>query len=156
MSFVFPKGGRTFFKAIEAPRDGAKKFLMFDAFYCCLLAGFDARRLGVEGDLESDVFLNGYPEDYKGQADIIAGLLIDAELDLKAIDSDDKTSIEHEMIKLINPTSATRLSDDGSQLLNLYAAHGFKLLQDYMMPPATVEEFLVAFHGYWHQESAAA
>jgi hypothetical protein len=91
-----------------------------------------------------------------GQADIMAGLLFDGELDRKAIDSDDKTSIEHEMIKLINPTSATRLSDDGSQLLNLYAAHGFKLLQDYMMPPATVEEFLVAFHGYWHQESAAA
>jgi len=156
MSFVFPRGGRTFFKAIEAPRDGAKKFLMFDAFYCCLLAGLDARRIGDNQDLESDVFINGYPEDYKGQADIIAGLWIDAELDRKAIDPGDKISIEREMIKLINPTSASRLSDEGNELLNLYAAHGFKLTQDYMMPPATLEEFLVAFHSYWHKEVEAA
>lgn len=155
MSFLFPQGGRTFFKAIEAPRDGAKKFLMFDAFYCCLLVGLDARRLGVEDDLESDVFLNGYPEDYKVQADIIAGMLIDAELDRKDINPGDKNSIENEMIKLVNPTSATRLSEAGNELLNLYAAYGFKLLQDYMMPPATLEEFLVAFHDYWHKEPAA-
>ena len=155
MSFVFPKGGRAFFKAVEAPRDGAKKFLMFDAFYCCALIGLDARRVGSDDELEGEVFVNGYPEDFKGQADILAGLLIDAELDRKGIQPGDRASIEREMIKLINPTSATRLSEDGNKLLNQYAAHGFKLLRDHMMAPGTLEEFLVAFHGYWHKDAPA-
>ena len=156
MSFLMPHGGRAFIKHILAPGDGAKKFLMFDLYYCCLMAGLDARKLGAKEDLESEVFLNGYPEDYKSQADIVAGLLIDAELDRKAIEPENKTSIEREMTKLVDPTSLTRLSVSGNDLLNLYAAHGFKLLQDYMMSPASLEEFLVAYHGFWHQEVAAA
>jgi hypothetical protein len=123
---------------------------MFDAYYCCLMAGLDARTVGSPEDLESDVFVNGYPDDFKGQADIIAGLLLDAELDRKGIEAEDKASIEREMVKLVDPTSLTRLNGEGNKLLNLYAAAGFALIQDKMMPPATVEEFLIAYHGYWH------
>ncbi|WP_316979539.1 hypothetical protein [Shumkonia mesophila] len=153
MSFVFPLGGRTFFKLVEAHRDGFTKFIMFDAYYCCLMAGLDVRKIGNDGDLEGDVFVNGYPDDYKDQADILAGLLIDAELDRKGIKADDKASIENEMIQLVNPTSATRLSENGNKLLNLYAAAGFKILQDRMMPPASLDEFIVAYHSYWHTGS---
>ena len=81
MSFVISQAGRTFFRGIIAP----PKFLMFDAYYCCLMAGLDARKIGSAEDLDSDPFLNGYPDDFKGQADIIAGLLIDAELDRQDI-----------------------------------------------------------------------
>jgi hypothetical protein len=120
------------------------------------MVGIDARKLGIKEDLESEVFLNGYPEDYKGQADIIAGLLIDAELDRKAIEPENKASIEREMTRLVNPTATTRLSDTGNDLLNLYAASGFKLIQDNMMAPASIEEFLVAYYQLWHREATAA
>lgn len=146
MSFVLSQSGRSFFRAIIAP----PKFLMFDAFYCCLMAGLNSRKVGSSDELDSDPFLNSYPDDFKGQGDIIAGLLIDAELDRKGINSGDRASIEREMVKLVDPTSATRLNGDGNKLLNLYAAAGFSILQDKMMPPSTIEEFLVAYHGYWH------
>ncbi len=149
MSFVLTQAGRSFFRAIIAP----PKFLMFDAYYCCLMAGFNARKVGIPEDLDIEPFINGYPDDFKSQADIIAGLLIDAELDRKAIGSEDKISIEKEMVKLVDPTSATRLNPDGNRLLNLYAAAGFALLQERMMPPSNVEEFLVAYHGFWHASS---
>jgi hypothetical protein len=146
MSFVLHQSGRTFFRGIIAP----PKFLMFDAYYCCLMAGLYARTVGSPQDLEPDVFVNGYPDDFKGQSDIIAGLLVDAELDRKGIRPEDRTSIEREMVKLVDPTSPTRLNGEGNKLLNLYSAAGFALIQDKMMPPATIEEFLIAYHGYWH------
>lgn len=150
MSFVFPLHARSFFQSIQSAREGASKFIMFDQYYCCLMVGLDARRLGSESDLEKEVFVNGYPEDYRAQADIMAGLLIDAELDRKAVRAEDKASIEREMVTLLDPASPTRLSALGNNLLNLYAAEGFKLIHDQMLPPATLEEFLVAYHEVWH------
>lgn len=151
MSFVISQAGRTFFRGIISP----PKFLMFDAYYCCLMAGLDARKIGAPEDLDSDPFLNGYPDDFKGQADIIAGLLIDAELDRKDIQAEDRASIEREMTRLIDPTSATRLNNDGNKLLNLYAAAGLAMIQDKIMPPSTIEEFLVAYHRFWHVDVEA-
>jgi len=152
MSFVLHQSGRTFFRGIIAP----PKFLMFDAYYCCLMAGLGARTVGSPENLEADVFLNGYPDDFKGQADIIAGLLLDAELDRKGIQPEDRASIEREMVKLVDPTSPTRLNGEGNKLLNLYAAAGFSLIQEKMMPPATVEEFLIAYHAFWHDPASTS
>jgi len=152
MSFVLSQAGRSFFRGIIAP----PKFLMFDAYYCCLMAGLNARKVGASDELDSDPFINSYPDDFKGQGDIIAGLLIDAELDRKGINAEDRTSIEREMVKLVDPTSATRLNSEGNKLLNLYAAAGFSILQDKMMPPSTIEEFLVAYHGFWHVDASNA
>jgi hypothetical protein len=150
MSFILSQAGRSFFRGIIAP----PKFLMFDAYYCCLMAGLNARQVGASEDLDSDPFINSYPDDFKGQGDIIAGLLIDAELDRKGISAEDRTSIEREMVKLVDPTSATRLNSEGNKLLNLYAAAGFTILQGKMMPPSTIEEFLVAYHGFWHVDAS--
>lgn len=152
MSFVFPKSARDFFRSIDKQREGPTKFIMFDQYYCCLMVGLDTRRIGTEDDLEGEVFLNAYPEDYRSQADIVAGLLIDSELERKGVASEDRASIEREMVRLLNPTSPTRLSEDGNNLLNLYAAEGFKLIQERIMPPAGLEEFLVAYHGFWHAD----
>jgi hypothetical protein len=149
VSFVFPRGARDFFKAVDKQREGPTKFIMFDQYYCCLMAGFDTRQLGDAEDLENEVFINAYPEDYRAQADIIAGLLIDAELDRRGIEPEDRASIEHEMIRLLDPASATRLNSEGNELLNLYAARGFKVIRERTMPPSGLAEFIVAYHNYW-------
>ena len=156
MSFIFPKHAREFFSSVDKQREGPTKFIMFDQYYCCLMVGLDSRHLGRDNELEGEVFVNAYPEDYRAQADIIAGLLVDAELERRDILPDDRASIEGEMVRLLNPTSPTRLSDEGTKLLNLYAAAGFRLVRDRMMPPASLEEFMVAYHGYWHSDGEPA
>ncbi len=151
MSFFFPRTARTYFKAIT---DGANelgtRFIMFDPFYCCLMLGLDQRKLGNPDDVEADAFINSYPDHYKPQADIIAGLLIDAELERKEIGVQDRASIEKLMVNLLDQTSATRLSTEGLRLLSQYAAGGFELIQERMVPPGSSSEFVVAYSGCWY------
>ncbi|RWO22201.1 hypothetical protein [Mesorhizobium sp.] len=158
MSFVLPANLRTFFgfdgarpfaRSSGPKREAAARFLMFDAYYCCLLLGLDARRLGDETNLESDKFIDGYPDSFKGQAELIAGLLVDAELGRLEIGPDDRDDIEREMVRLLDLTSVTRLSTAGDNLLNRYAVTGFDRLRDAMLPPDNLEDFLVGYHELW-------
>lgn len=154
MSFHLPVDARSFFKSLIGTRESsATRFLMFDAYYACLMIGLEARKLGAESEVESEIFVAEYPDAYASQSDIIAGLLIDAELERKGIDAADRTSVENEMINLLNPASATRLSAVGDKLLDLYAAHGIRQILDKMLPPSTVEDFLVGYRVFWAHES---
>jgi hypothetical protein len=158
MSFVLPanlrsffgfEGARAFSRSSDPRRDAAARFLMFDAYYCCLLLGLDSRRLGDDSKLEADKFIEAYPESFKGQAELIAGLLVDAELNRLEIDLEDRARIEKEMVRLLDLTSPTRLSADGDRLLNRYAVSGFERLRDSMVAPDNVDDFLVGYHALW-------
>jgi hypothetical protein len=160
VSFVLPANLRTFFgfegarafsRSTDPRRDAVARFLMFDAYYCCLLLGLDSRRLGDETKLEADKFIEAYPESFKGQAELIAGLLVDAELNRLEIDLEDRTRIEKEMVRLLDLTSSTRLSADGDRLLNRYAVSGFERLRDSMVAPDNVDDFLVGYHALWDE-----
>lgn len=154
MSFHLPVDARSFFKSLIGTRESsATRFLMFDAYYACLMVGLEARKLGGESEVESEVFVAEYPDAYASQSDIIAGLLIDAELERKGIDAGDRASVEDEMIKLLNPASATRLSAAGDKLLDLYAAYGVRQILDKMLPPASIEDFLVGYRAFWTSEA---
>ncbi len=164
MSFVLPanlrsffgfEGARPFSKLGGPKRESAARFLMFDAYYCCLLLGFDERRLGDETKLESDRFIDSYPEPFKGQAEVIAGLLVDAELSRLEVGPDDRNDIERVMVRLLDLTSATRLSPEGDHLLNRYAVSGFDKLREAMLPPDNLEDFLVGYYALWMLEDAS-
>lgn len=161
MSFVLPlnvrdffgfEGQKSFTRSTEPRRDAASRFLMFDAYYCCVLLGLDSRKLGDESKLEPDKFIDGYPEAFKGQAELMAGLLVDAELGRLQVPRDDRGRIEEEMVRLLDLTSATRLSEEGDKLLNRYAVNGFERLRDAMIQPDTLEEFLVGYHALWNSQ----
>ena len=137
------------FARTTAPGKEAVRFLMFDAFYCCLLVGLDMRRHGKAEQLEPGEFIKGYPEDYRSQAELIAGLLVDAELARQDIREDDGPAIEQEMVRLLDLRSSTRLSIEGDDYLNLYAAAGFEKLEERISPPDNLEDFMVAYHGVW-------
>jgi hypothetical protein len=165
MSFVLPSGVRQFFsfdgarpfsKTGGARRDAAPRFLMFDAYYCCLLLGLNEGRIGDETRLETDKFIEGYPDTYKGQAELIAGLLVDAELRRLQIGPDEREDIERQMVHLLDLTSPTRLSLNGDHLLNRYAVTGFDRLQDGMLPPDNLEDFLVGYHALWGESEPAS
>jgi len=93
MSFTLHNRARTWFGIQDqrgfartmdpATKESTPRFLMFDAFYSCLLLGLDGERHGRAEDLETDEFAKVYPEAYRGQAELIAGLLVDAELRLR-------------------------------------------------------------------------
>ena len=148
--FGFDEGGKAFSKSSGA---ASPRFQMFDAYYSCLLLGLDRGRHGRREDLEAKTFLalGGYPETHRGQAEVIAGLLVDAELRRQDILPDDRDSIEGEMVRLLDFRSATRLSGTGVELLDLYAAAGFDRLHGGMMRPDALEEFLVAYHRLWDE-----
>jgi hypothetical protein len=160
MSFILPTNVRTFFgfdgqrafaRARTPRRETSVRFLMFDAFYCCMLLGLDQAKLGDEGRLEPTNFIDGYPEPYKGQAELIAGLLVDAEIRRLEIQPDDREDIERQMVHLLDLSSPSRLSGDGDQLLNRYAVSGFDRLKAAMTECDNLEDFLVGYHRIWTQ-----
>lgn len=142
---------RTFARSRTAKRDTAGRFLMFDAYYCCMLLGLDQAKLGEENRLEPANFYTGYPEDYKGQVELIAGLLVDAEIRRLSIRPDDREDIERQMVRLLDLTSPSRLSNDGDHLLNLYAVSGFDRMRSAMTECDNLEDFLVGYHRIWEQ-----
>lgn len=156
--FQAPKDSRDYFRHLLKRSDGggARLDTLFDQYYLCLMVGLDRRVLGRDDELESDRFIERYPSDYQNQADVIAGLLINAELHRKDIHKEDRSTIEREMLTLLDHQSSTRLSDEGMQLLNRYAAAGFKAIRDEILPPQSLEEFLVFYHALWAEQSASA
>ena len=144
-----PKAARGFFRTITERTVSGSRYIMFDTYYVCLLLGLDARRLGRVEELEGDRFLDNYPEDYKAQADYIAGLLIDAELERNKIDLSSKASVEGQMVLLLDPSNPTGLSATGSERLNRYAVGGFGRIEEEMIAPAKLEDLLVRYAAIW-------
>ena len=164
MSFTLPMNARNFFgfegqrafaRSQTAKRDTATRFLLFDAFYCCMLLGLDEAKLGAADRLEPANFIIGYPEPYKGQAELIAGLLVDAEIRRLGIQPDDRDDIERQMVHLLDLSSPSRLSGDGDELLNRYAVSGFDRLKIVMTECDNLEDFLVGYHRIWAQSRAS-
>lgn len=152
MSFVYPKGARTFFKAVEkVPASQTHFNTMFDTYYLCLMVGLDQRTLASVDDLEPTKFYDRYPPEHQPHADLIAGLLVDAELDRRGIASTDRKSIQDLMVELLDHQSPIKLSEAGADLLNRYAAHGFEVIREATPPPHAVEDFLLAYHRLWNE-----
>jgi len=155
MAFQLPRESRDYFKLLVKRSDGGARFdTLFDQYYFCLMIGLSKKELSAESDVESDKFVDGYPSDYQSHADVIAGLLINAELFRKGIEKNDRSSIEKEMLRLLDQNSPTRLSEEGIRLLNLYAGTGFRVIREAITPPQNLEEFLVLYHRLWPKEEA--
>lgn len=162
MSFVLHKDARGFFGYRDqkmfhsTPREHAKgrELILFDAYYACLLVGTCLKGLGSVDDLENTYFIEGYPSDFTGSKEFIAGLIVEAEL--RRLDTEDYSSrdFEREIAKLLDVNSPTRLSDgEGIAKANLYAAGGFDYIQEKLQPkPVNAQDFLISFHGLWEQE----
>lgn len=147
MAFQLPKESRDYFRhLLRRSNDAARFDTFFDFYYLCLIVGLDRQAIAKDSDLESEKFVERYPSDYQNQADVIAGLLISAELCRKDIEKDNRSSIEKEILRLLDHQSSTRLSEEGMRLLNLYSAWGFKVIRERIVPPQTLEEFLALYH----------
>lgn len=127
-----------------------QKFILFDAYYASLMVGFKRRKPGSESDLESGYFIDHFPEPYLTSREYIVGLLIDSELRHLEGDRYSKRDIERTIVKLLAPNSATRLSKEGMKAANLYASHGFEVIEDlFKIPPSSVPNFFTRYNEFW-------
>ena len=148
MSFKLPKPAGGFFRLLL--QSGSSGFeTMFDAYYFCLMVGLDARTVGSEDEVGEE-FVRDYVQSFQPYSDLIAGLLIDAELGRAHIDPSDRSGVEKKIVELLDPNSATKLSAMGHVLLNRYAAGGFSVLRDdFASAPQSLEDFLITYHRRW-------
>ena len=148
------RGGRAF-AATGIPEEGPRQFLLFDAFYACLLLGLARETLGKEEVLEGDPFVVGYPEDFRQSREFIAGLIVETELRRLDTEYYSERDFEREIAKLLDLNEPTRLSNStGITCANLYAAGGFEYMRDALQPkPTSVEDFLLRYHDLWSNDA---
>ena len=82
MSFRLHKHAPSFFRNVLPGGSGNRFDTQFDAYYVCLMCGLDRRQLGEES-LVGDEFVRDYVQSYQPFATLIAGLLVDALVDLE-------------------------------------------------------------------------
>lgn len=149
MSFRLHKQAHSFFRNLLPGGTGIRFDTQFDIYYYCLMCGLDRRQLGAESDVGEE-FVRDYVQGFQPHAELIAGLLVDAELVRIDIKLDDVKDVEKKMIELLEPASATRLSSVGHGLLNRYAAGGFNIVSDaFAAPPQSLEDFFVTYQSLW-------
>jgi len=155
MSFKLHKSAPAYFRHLLSGGGAAHRFdTQFDAYYYCLLVGLDRRQLRPLDEL-GDEFVRDYVLEYQPHAATIAGLLVDAELDRTNTGREDVKAVEKRMVELLEAGSASRLSKEGQELLNRYAAGGFTVLNDLLAnPPQSLEEFFVSYHQLWTREES--
>lgn len=151
MSFKHHKLASAFFQKLM-PSGPGRFDTQFDAYYYCLMCGLDRRRLGDEADVGEE-FVKDYVQTYQPYSDLIAGLLVDAELVRINIPLDDVKSVEKRMVDLLEPVSTSKLKPEGLALLNRYAAGGFEIISDaFAAPPQSLEDFYITYQALWRAD----
>lgn len=147
------KNGKMFQKS-SSPNDGSDSMLLFDAYYAGLLVGLQTGRMANSKELEKPNFIDHYPGEFEGAREYIAGLLVEAEL--RRLDGSDQYSerrFEREIAKLLDADKPSRLSQNGLDALNAYAAGGFEYIREKLKPnPTSIQDFLIRFHELWEKE----
>lgn len=121
---------------------------LFDLYYFCLMAGLTTRRRSdpTQGGRTAPEFVQNFIEDYRPAQRLIIGLLIVAELQRLGINLHEKASVRATIRQLVDPQSATNLTDEGMRLLNAYASGGYDYISEMRSSkPYSVDEFLRDF-----------
>lgn len=153
MAFKMPKYAKFYFKQIDNQSEDYAKFkTLFDKYYLCLMLGLYKRELGTEEEIVKEVFVNNFIEDYKDKANIIIGLLIDAELERKGIILEERKSVEKVILDLIDENSITKLNSNAIDQLNKYAAGGMSIIREEIPVTADIELFLSRYYYLLNEE----
>ena len=120
----------------------------FDLYYFCLMLGLATVKYSdpVNKCKKYSDFIGYFIEDYKPHKNLIIGLLIKAELSKFGISLDEKEDTKKHLIKLIDPSTTTNLTNEGIDSMNAYASGGFDYLTENLdSKPYHVEEFLISY-----------
>jgi len=132
---------RRYFRDITGKGE-SKLDKLFDGYYFCVLVGFGQAKINTTTELEATAFVDEYPVIYqKNACDYLAALLIGTEAKRIRIDTSNADALEKLMARLLDSHSKTRLSPEGENLLNQYAARGIDIISEKMLPHTSLEEF---------------
>jgi hypothetical protein len=139
MPFRLRRDARKWFKDLESAFD-----LDFDMYYLCLMAGLAKRRKEDAQLAETTELVDEFPIAYRPRGRLIVSLFLSRELKELGIKLTERVSLHAEIQKLIDPLSASHLSEAGMKELNRYSYGGFDVLsQDWFDErPRNIETFL--------------
>lgn len=142
MSFRLRSDAEKWFAELDGKEPIKTKF---DLYYFCLMAGLSSGRsseptkLGVQTRELIDYFI----EDYKPAQRLLVGLLVIAELRKAGIGFEEKVAVREVFKRLVSPSTASGLTDEGFKAMNAYASGGYEFLAEARgTKPVSVDEFL--------------
>jgi hypothetical protein len=148
MSFRLSTEARSYYRQINERSNTGEFDSLWDQYYISAMAGIKDRSRVPEGEEPAEEFVTDVIQDYESQKYEIYSSLIVAEIDREGIPWDEKDEIRDMMLKILDSSSHTRLSDYGTTVLNCYAEKGFRLVRSEITAPPELDEFLKQYHEF--------
>lgn len=148
MSFRLSTEARSYYRQINERSTTGEFDSLWDQYYLSALAGIKDRSRVPEDDEPAEEFVADVIQDYEDQKYEIYSTLIVAEIEREGIPWDEKDEIREMMLKILDSSSHTRLSNYGTTVLNCYAEKGFRLVRSEITAPPELDEFLEQYHNY--------
>ena len=139
MPFRLREEARDWFKGVRTDLE-----VDFDAYYLCVLAGLATSRKAAElPTAQTAELTDDFPGPYRQNGRMIIALFLTRELKLLGVSYAERTTLHREVQRLVNPLSASHLSDDGMREMNKYAWEGLDVLKEWFEDrPRALETFL--------------
>jgi hypothetical protein len=148
MSFRLSTEARSYYRQINERSTTGEFDSLWDQYYLSAMAGIKDRSRVPEDEEPAEEFVTDVIQDYEDQKYEIYSTLIVAEIEREGIPWDEKDEIRDMMLKILDSSSHTRLSDYGTTVLNCYAEKGFRLVRSEITAPPELDEFLEQYHEY--------
>ena len=148
MSFRLSTEARSYYRQINERSTTGEFDSLWDQYYLSAMAGIKDRSRVPEDDEPAEEFVADVIQDYEDQKYEIYSTLIVAEIEREGIPWDEKDEIREMMLKILDSSSHTRLSNYGTTVLNCYAEKGFRLVRSEITAPPELDEFLEQYHNY--------
>lgn len=148
MSFRLSTEARSYFRQINEKSTTGSFDTLWDQYYLSAMAGIKDRSRVPDDEEPTEEFHTEVIQDYEDQKYEIYSSLIVAEVERERIPWDEEDEIRDMMLKILDSSSHTRLSDYGNRVLNCYAEKGFRLIRSEITAPPELDEFLELYHGF--------
>lgn len=148
MSFRLSTEARSYYRQINERSTTGEFDSLWDQYYLSAMAGIKDRSRIPEDDEPAEEFVTDVIQDYEDQKYEIYSSLIVAEIEREGIPWDEKDEIRDMMLKILDSSSHTRLSDFGTTVLNCYAEKGFRLVRSEITAPPELDEFLEQYYSF--------
>jgi len=122
------------FHAPIESRDWFKKLdfsiRMYDYYFCLMLGLVKKRKASDEEMVNSEEFVEYFPEPFGSGKNKIISLFLETELSLLGIDLSNREAVQKILTEYITPNSLTWLTKKGLSEMDKYCAGGFEILRD--------------------------
>jgi hypothetical protein len=118
--------------------------LDFDMYYLCLMAGLAERRKEDAPFSATTDLVDDFPGVYRPKGRLVIALFLNREIKWLGVKLNERETLHSEIEKLVDPLSASHLSEAGMKEINRYSFGGFDVLsQDWFDDrPRNIETFL--------------